>query len=303
MLTIQLVFAIIIVKTQEVFLMKREAYVSAQEIRFPDERFRVSAERRKFCKNDKAFHEAIEIKCYLSGNSAVMIDGDVFVASQGNLTVVNPFELHANANIGDYSGEYILLMVDLDFLKGQGVGGLDLRQAFISRGRRINHFIGADERLLRIMERICEELAEQKEDYRIAVRSLVCELFIILFRDHSDKVALRENFTGDGRGANLIAPALSAIFERHGEQISIDELAAICNVSKYHFCRVFKQEMKMTVVQYITAYRISLADVMLKESEKSIDGIAEECGFSDISYFYRCYKRLRGTSPKKARTK
>lgn len=290
-------------KTKEVWLMRGDASVSAQEIRFPDEKFRISAERRMFCKNDKAFHEAIEIKYYLSGSSAVMIDGDVFVASRGNLTVVNPFELHANANIGDYSGEYILLMVDLDFFKGQGTVGLDLRQALIFQGMRINHFINNDARVSRIVERISEELSEQKENYRLVVRSLVAELFILLLRDHSDKTALRGKFTGDGRGANLIAPALSAIFEHHGEQISIDELAAACNVSKYHFCRVFKQEMKMTVVQYITAYRISLADVMLKDSDKSIDAIAEECGFSDISYFYRCYKRLRGTSPKKARTK
>ena len=57
----------------------------------------------------------------------------------------------------------------------------------------------------------------------------------------------------------------------------------------------------MTPVQYITSYRVSLADVMLKDSDKSIDQIAGECGFSDLSYFYRCYKRLKGRSPNQSR--
>ena len=57
----------------------------------------------------------------------------------------------------------------------------------------------------------------------------------------------------------------------------------------------------MTVFQYITMYRVSLAEVMLHNTEKSIDEIAHECGFSDTGYFYRCYKKVKGISPKKAR--
>jgi AraC-like DNA-binding protein len=283
--------------------MKKDVFISPQKIKFPDERFRIYTDKRAFCKNDKAFHEAIEIKYYLSGSSAVMIDGDVFVASRGDITVVNPFELHANVNIEDYSGEYILLMVDLDFLKEFSPSGLDLRHTFASKWKRIIRFISGDERLGGIITNIYTELSERGDNYRLAVYSLVTELFVLLLREHTDNLASPELGPRGGKGAELIAPALSAIFENYRDQMSLDELAGLCNVSKYHFCRVFKEEMKMTVVQYVTSYRISLADTMLKESDKSIDSIAEECGFSDISYFYRCYRRLRGISPKKARTK
>ena len=59
--------------------------------------------------------------------------------------------------------------------------------------------------------------------------------------------------------------------------------------------------MGMTVTQYIINYRISLADSMLKDENQSIKSIAETCGFGDVSYFYQCYKRIKGTSPSKAR--
>lgn len=284
-------------------MKKDEARISAQRIEFPDEKFRIYSERRQACKNDRAFHEELEIKYYYSGSSATMIGGEVFVATEGNLTVVNPFEIHSTLGISDYEGEYVLLMVGLDFLKEFAPGGLDLRQVFISKGKRIQRFIAEDRRLSVIMTRICEELEGEKENYRLVVYSLVTELFALLLRDYTDKEGSREDLAGVGKAAELIAPALSAIFENYSKPMSLDELATVCNISKFHFCRIFKEEMKMTVVQYLNAYRISLADIMLRDSDKSIDRIALECGFSDISYFYRCYKRLKGTSPKRRRVK
>lgn len=282
-------------------MKKNEAPVEAQRINFPMSDYRITCNTCRFSENDRAFHEELEIKYYYKGSSAVMIGGEVFVTSAGNLTVVNPFDTHSNLEIKDYEGEYILLMVSLDFLKEFAPGGLDLRHTFISKGKRITKFIKEDRRLSVIMTRICEELAEKKDNYRLIVYSLVTELFALLLRDYTDKECSREDLPGAGKAAELIAPALTAIFENYAQQMSLAELAALCNISKYHFCRLFKEEMKMTVVQYVTSYRVSLADAMLKDGDKSIDQIATQCGFSDLSYFYRCYKRIKGRSPNQTR--
>ena len=194
-------------------------------------------------------------------------------------------------------------MVGLDFLKEFAPGGLDLRQLFVSKGKRIEHYIRSDKRLSTIMMRVYEELSEKKENYKLVIYSLITELFVLLFRNYSKKESSASDLPSAGKAAELIAPALSRIFENYSKPMSLDELASLCNISKYHFSRIFKEEMKMTVVEYIISYRISLADVMLRDSEKSIEEIARECGFADISYFYRCYKRLKGTSPKRARIK
>lgn len=284
-------------------MKKAEEGMTAQQIVFPEADYKIACEKRRFCENDRAFHEEIEIKYYFSGSSALMIDGEMLVASKGSLSVVNPFELHSNLNIEGYKGEYILLMVGLDFLKEFSPGGLDLRQMFISKGKRINHYIEEDKRLSTIMKRIYDELSEEKENFKLVVYGLITELFVLLFRDYTKKEISPEQLPSSGKAAELIAPALSYIFENYSKQMSLDTLAAMCNISKYHFSRVFKEEMKMTVVEYIISYRISLADVMLRDGERSIEEIAGECGFFDLSYFYRCYKRLKGTSPKRSRLK
>ena len=284
-------------------MKKAEDLLAAQRITFPEADYKIVCEKRKFCENDRAFHEEIEIKYYLGGSSALMIDGEVLVTAPGAISVVNPFEVHSNLNIDGYKGEYVLLMVGVDFLKEFAPGGLDLRQTLISKGKRITHYIAEDERLAAIMMRVNEELGQRRENYRLAVYSLITELFVLLLRDYVKREISTDDLPSAGKAAETIAPALTAIFENYSRQTSLEELASLCNISKYHFSRIFKEEMKMTVVEYITSYRISLADVMLKNSDKSIEQIAGDCGFSDISYFYRCYKRLKGTSPKRARLK
>ena len=54
-------------------------------------------------------------------------------------------------------------------------------------------------------------------------------------------------------------------------------------------------------IQYIINYRISLAETLLKTTDNTIEEIAYACGFEDVSYFYRCYKKIKGVSPKKSR--
>ena len=96
-----------------------------------------------------------------------------------------------------------------------------------------------------------------------------------------------------------ILPALQKIFCNYQDHLTVDGLAQLCNISKYHFCRIFKQQMGVTPVQYIIRYRLSVAELMLHTKNYSIREVATMCGFDDLSYFYRCYKKVNGIAPHK----
>ena len=154
-----------------------------------------------------------------------------------------------------------------------------------------------------IILRIVEEVSEKKEHYRLIVYSLMSELFALLLREEINQDKSRVSRFDGIKRANLIAPALSKIFADYDKRITIDELANLCKISKYHFCRMFKEEMGITAVQYITRYRIALAEALLADENKNVDEIAYQCGFDDLSYFYRCYKKIKGSSPNSTRKK
>ncbi|ARV61069.1 AraC family transcriptional regulator [Nostocales cyanobacterium HT-58-2] len=82
------------------------------------------------------------------------------------------------------------------------------------------------------------------------------------------------------------------------QDLKLDEIAAIAQISPYHFLRLFKQSMGITPHQYILQCRLNQAKHLLQYSELSIVEIATRTGFCDQSHLTRCFKRMIGATPK-----
>lgn len=79
--------------------------------------------------------------------------------------------------------------------------------------------------------------------------------------------------------------------------MDLDTLAGVANLSTSYFHKVFCGYFGVTPAEYVTARRISAAKAMLVMGEKSLDRIAEECGFGSQSYFNYRFKQVTGTTP------
>ena len=66
--------------------------------------------------------------------------------------------------------------------------------------------------------------------------------------------------------------------------------------------KFFKGHMGISFIEYLNDYRLTMAERMLRFSDASILGIAESCGFENLSYFNRIFKRKYGQSPGKWRS-
>ena len=130
---------------------------------------------------------------------------------------------------------------------------------------------------------------------------LTLELFGLLLRNYKSEKTMEIPSAKSIRYYDIIYPAIQKLRTDYAEKISVEKLAEMCNVSKYHFCRIFKTVTGMSVLQYQTEYRLQIADIFLEKSTKSVSEIAEICGFDDMCYFSRCYKKHTGMSPKQKR--
>lgn len=81
------------------------------------------------------------------------------------------------------------------------------------------------------------------------------------------------------------------------EDISVEQLAAKCNLSVSYFHKLFVQRTGTTPNRYLMLTRITAAKTMLLTSNQSIAQIAESCGFSSQGYFCDCMKKYTGMSP------
>ncbi|MBO5448287.1 MAG: helix-turn-helix domain-containing protein [Ruminococcus sp.] len=91
--------------------------------------------------------------------------------------------------------------------------------------------------------------------------------------------------------AKALKRYLSGSFTR---KITLEQLSEQFGLSKYHLEREFKKCCGITIFDYITAKRITLAKRLLRFTDKSIDEISAACGFSDQSYFNRQFKKSEG---------
>ncbi|MEO0497222.1 MAG: AraC family transcriptional regulator [Pseudomonadota bacterium] len=68
--------------------------------------------------------------------------------------------------------------------------------------------------------------------------------------------------------------------------------------SREHVSRTCKAVTGMTPTEYVNGIRIEYAAQLLRTGEASIDEIVSECGFENVSYFYRLFRQQIGSTPK-----
>lgn len=80
-------------------------------------------------------------------------------------------------------------------------------------------------------------------------------------------------------------------------KIMLENVASISNMSVSNFCKFFKVRVKKTYVQYLTEVRIGMSCKMLIENQLSINRIAYDSGFINISNFNRAFKLNKNITP------
>ena len=99
-----------------------------------------------------------------------------------------------------------------------------------------------------------------------------------------------------------IKKVLEYIAEHYTEPLTLEDVADVCGITKYHLAREFKRFTGLTVITYVNILRCKRAEVCLAEG-KTVTEAAVESGFDSISYFSRTYKKLMGVTPSEKKHK
>lgn len=246
------------------------------------------------------WHEDIEIKLICTNEVTVIIDNQPLTVQEGEIIFVNPYQIHSMPRIEDNDHLYHLYMIDLDFFRKCGIHSLDLRQLFMQNQVRIHNRIH-NPKLSRLLEQII--IADESDSpYTLSlIQGLLLTFFSILLGEESAETVPEEMSRDRVKYYYAIEPALATIHEHYDKKLTGEELSLKCKMSLYYFYRIFKRVMGVTPVQYQTAYRLQIADVLLKNERHSISSVANMVGFEDEAYFSHCYRKARGISPREFR--
>lgn len=87
------------------------------------------------------------------------------------------------------------------------------------------------------------------------------------------------------------------IHERLTDKILVNQLCRKAYLSRNHFFKWFREQLGVTPLEYINQERIKLAKQLLSGQQKTITQVSALCGFTDVNYFVRIFKKIEGITP------
>jgi len=142
---------------------------------------------------------------------------------------------------------------------------------------------------------IFEEIIEELQSKRYGYGKICASKLLLLMGELSRRVA--NESTQIQRYADKIAFVIQIINREYADDRTLDDYAKLCQMSKFHFLRVFKEITGVSPVEYKNKVRIEHAKELLEDTNLGAGEIGASVGFSSSSYFCDAFKNKVGVSP------
>ena len=275
--------------------LKRNPYLSRLDIAVK----RINRTNRKF---NFHTHDATELVIVIeSGGASHWVNGLSYNLQRGDILLLPPGVVHAYENCSD------MHIINVLYQAAQ----LPLPPLDSSELRMFRHFTAP---------RICWEHPEKpqvhiREDEMMHIETLsemleneinssnpgknLCAfgMFITLLI----KIIQMGGRTFFDENLSAAARAVTFINLHFTEDISIEKLAKLCNLSRTGLFRHFRSLTGYAPKEYLQLKRLELAEELLRTSDKRISEIAAICGFYDSNHLTKLISREYGTPPRQLR--
>lgn len=143
---------------------------------------------------------------------------------------------------------------------------------------------------------LLEDLIDKKDLKRL---TLFIELLETLSQSTDYQILASENFNikPDDAENERMRKILEFTLDNFQNEVEINEVADLANLTVPSFCRYFKARTRKTYIDYLHEIRVGHARKLLIDNKLSISQIGLECGFQNLSNFHRIFKKQVGLTP------
>ncbi|WP_245987830.1 helix-turn-helix transcriptional regulator [Cohnella lupini] len=244
------------------------------------------------------WHEHLEFLYFVSGTATIECGSVPISLQSGDLCVVNSNELHYGISTSEDLSFYAMI-VDISLLHSHSADAIETKfiTPIIQNRILFQNRITEDAEITRCMVSIIGELERKELGYELSIKSHLYGLLSLLVRNYVATLKELDVYRHKLKDLERLAPVFTYIDEYYRDKITVEQLANIAGLSRFHFSRLFKQVTDKSLVEYINLVRINKSESMLRGTGMTISEIALASGFSDIYYFSRTFKKLKKTPP------
>lgn len=140
-------------------------------------------------------------------------------------------------------------------------------------------------------------LANEREEpgYTLHSRNMLSEV-LFQFCEHR-KVRHAVPTSRELLDASRIRLMIQYIHENYSEELSSGRIAEFMEISESECLRCFRRTIHTTPMQYVQQYRIQKAAYLLEHTGLKIIDIGIQCGFQEMGYFAKVFRKLKGCTP------
>lgn len=241
------------------------------------------------------WHEELEIIRIISGTFHVTLNENTKTALPGDILLVNSGFLHGGTPC-DCVYECFVFPVSLLFSQthtSEFLNRLDRQEVILEE-----YFPAFENHNIRsTVEQLFSLLQNTGEGSELKCLGLLYQFMGILSEENRYTVTDKSDLSSH-RNIYLLKNVLNYIEAHYSEKIELIELARIAGMSSKYFCHFFSEMTGRTPIDYVNYYRIERACCLLAGTGYSITEVAMLCGFNDVSYFTRIFKKYKGRSPR-----
>ena len=251
--------------------------------------------------NDMAtqhYHDAYEIYLQMKGKRYLFCGENTYLLDEGDLVIFEPFETHGMESKEEPLYERYVLNFQSKMLEPI-LTPREIEQTLAKLKQCVVHL---DEERYSIVLSAYDGLRYWDEKGGFLHKKMVAAMLLGIIRTVEDVMDKSTPVSGE-KCAPQIITAMRYIRDHYTENVSLDTISSVVHMSKYHFCRLFRDGVGMTFLEYLNVYRMSKVHQLLLETDMSLEQIAEKVGIASAANMARIFKKGYGESPSVFRKK
>lgn len=241
------------------------------------------------------YHPEYEIVCVPNGDGTRHVGNHFCTYENGDLVFIGPNLPHAGFGLNAHAvHEEVVVQIKQDILAKSLLSLPEMASInnLLEKARCGMAFTGAAKEIA--TKRLLELSKLSLFDRFVEVASILHFLagtteYELLNPEIMMPSALKKN--------NIRLQSIFTYVEQHfHEEIDIQKVASLANLSVPSFCTYFKKAMKITFTDFVNQYRIQRSCILLQQ-DKTVAETCFECGFNNVTYFNKVFKKMLSTTP------
>lgn len=240
-------------------------------------------------------HTECELSVFLAGSGVYAIRGKQYRFRAGDVFLFGSNEAHCITEVFE---EMDLLNIHFEpRLLWEHTENVELLNIFAARSENFsNKFSDEDKTLSQKIAELERELREQKDCYAITVKYILFSILVHMIRNY-DCIDHEKIINSHSSATRSLKRSIQYINDNLESKITLKDISDVACMTPTYFSSVFKKFNGVSPWKYITIKRVERAIEMLKNTDMTKIEIAERCGFSSSSNFYKAFFQITGKSP------